>query len=254
LFEKPYRDFVGALEQQTQLQTLIFRWLCLIYFKTHLKDKEFHLEVDRRKQSGTIAESYDWSDLHHIHAMARAHHTGTVIGDGVYGSMIVVPMLRRRPTWEFDYMDHAYAQSILMQVGEMCLIAVLYDSNAVYSAYAHVTEKIAGPLTNFQSREIFARWTHVSLNLAERPVYSSGLTENGYEIHADSIPEKVVIYSGDQERVRLGPLFHHYVASLIPMDKPDRGATLQLIKDDQYSFLLNPEHEFIQYRGYDDVS
>jgi hypothetical protein len=40
---------------------LFYLWLCLLYFKTHFKDRTLRFAIDRRKNEGAIADRYDWN-------------------------------------------------------------------------------------------------------------------------------------------------------------------------------------------------
>lgn len=176
-----------------------------------------------------IADSYNWVDMHHIHAMARVHHTGALVEESVYGSLFILPMLKSEPDDNFDYLDSVAGQSVLIQVGDICIIAVLNDSSMSRMAYSHIIDKIAGRLTKFQSKELFARLTHVNMNLKKRPLYSSGLTKRGYEINTENIPEAIELLHGEEEYASMGKLFYRYIHHLIPLDTPDRNKMLQHI-------------------------
>lgn len=52
--------------------SLLYRWLALIYIKTHLRDATLPWNKDRRNDVGQIGDVYDWIALHHIHAVARS--------------------------------------------------------------------------------------------------------------------------------------------------------------------------------------
>jgi hypothetical protein len=67
LLKKCYEDIVADLEKNRELVQLLYRWVCLTYFKTHLKDTTLLLELDKRKNSGTIGETYDWTNMHHMY-------------------------------------------------------------------------------------------------------------------------------------------------------------------------------------------
>ena len=47
-------------------------WLALIFVKVHLRDFRNKVSLDNRQDDGLIGEHYELSQLHHVHAVARA--------------------------------------------------------------------------------------------------------------------------------------------------------------------------------------
>lgn len=69
---------------------LLFRWLALILFKTHLKDRSLRFNLDKRQGAEKISELYDWEEMHHIHCIARSFYTGAQLDPTVFGSVLML--------------------------------------------------------------------------------------------------------------------------------------------------------------------
>jgi hypothetical protein len=248
LLKKSYNEVVDEIKMDDTIYQTLFRWVCLIYLKTHLKDSTLLMERDRRKDAGKIGDYYDWSNMHHIHCKARLYYTGAIVQKEVYGTILVIPAFIHDKEEAFDYIDNLGANSVMIQMGEICIIAVLNDSQAGGSAFHHQFEKITGHLTPFQVREILTHMIYINANMKERPKHYSTLTTSGYEIKVD-VPEKIELYKGEEERVKFGELLHDYVRRLMPDYVPNREEIFQGIKEGRYHYLFNEEGEFIQHQS-----
>ena len=58
LLSKPYPEICLELEKNTSLLQLLFKWLSLIFIKTHLKDKILLKDRDIRKNIGSIGDDH----------------------------------------------------------------------------------------------------------------------------------------------------------------------------------------------------
>lgn len=180
-FEQPISEAFGngptAVSQELKDSGpyRLFCWMSLIFLKTHLKDKDLNFNLDRRKGELKIGELHSWEDLHHIHCVARAFYTHCYLTSEVIGSLLVLPA-KVRPHFEsFDYGDFSFAQTMLLRIDETAIIAVFNDSGAALSLYYEELEKIGGPLSPLQVREIAARLASINIQLAERPKFYSDL-------------------------------------------------------------------------------
>lgn len=87
LLNKSYQELVSEIQKDPEIPKLIFRWLNLIFLKTHLKDRSLLVERDSRLDHGFLGDKYYWEDMHHIHCIARSHYTTAEIENNVYGSI-----------------------------------------------------------------------------------------------------------------------------------------------------------------------
>ncbi|MFI5421870.1 MAG: hypothetical protein ACHQ1H_12955 [Nitrososphaerales archaeon] len=243
---EPYAKLVKKIEEDPLIVDHLFIWMCLIYIKTHLKNTTLLLERDKRLDAGKIGDRFDWHHIHHVHCMARVYYTDAKVHEKVYGSMLILPALPAGDNEPFDYMDSVGAQCAMIRVGETCILAVLNDSKAGQILLDNWLKKISGPLTIFQLKELFAHLVFINLHLKERPVYYSGIGEQGYQIGV-TLPEKLELADKAEQIVTAGELLHNYVSPLIPDDNPDRVAILQTIKEGKRSYFFNEKGEFVDY-------
>src|SRR5581483_991070 len=141
-------------------------WLGLIFFKTHLNDKNLRHHLDARKGTQSIAEeaNYDWSELHHIHTIARCFYSGTEVAQEAVGSFLMIPVRREAMEEDFDFLDFKVPQTIYMRLGETALFSVFNDSGAALNCFMPVLEKITGPVSDLQAREIAAELAGLNLH------------------------------------------------------------------------------------------
>jgi hypothetical protein len=225
-----YDELVREIKADNSIIPQLFIWMCLLYIKTHLKDTTLLQNRDKRKEAGNIGDHFDWSEMHHVHCMSRVYHTGAIVNEQVYGSILILPALSIGEEPQFDYMDSAAAQAAMIQVGDICIISVLNDSCASQSVFSNLLEKISGPLTPFQLKEIFVHMVYINLHLRERPKYLSTISERGYEIEV-TLPEKLEILPEKEQIISLGELLFFYMDKFISEDMPEREQFLHSIRE-----------------------
>jgi len=239
-FNKGYKSFGEQLKQDGPWD--LFCWMCLIFLKTHLKDTDLSLHLDRRKGKTTIGELHSWEDLHHIHCMARSFYTGCDLKIEALGSLLVVPAKTLPYGDQFDYCDLSFAQTMLLRIGEIAVIAVFNDSQASLSVVQETLKKIAGPLSPLQLREIAVRMAAINIHLAERPRFSSSLdiiTEE-YEISGER-PSEILV--DDVKDAVVGKMMHHICGPIV-IEHPDKAQILENLKTGHYTFLFDDKGRF----------
>jgi len=245
LLTKSYNEMAAAIRADHNLFKLLYRWMCLLFFKTHLKDTYYPKELDRRIDHGKLGDQYDWQRMHHIHCMCRVHYTEAVLDPEVYGSLVILPTLNFDVN-KFDYMDHMLGKTAMVMLGDVCIIAVLDDSAIVTNMIDHVLAKITGPLTNFQLKEFFLRMAHTNIHIEPRPIFSSTINANGeYAIEVQR-PEECRI--AEQQIITVGELLHFHAERFIADDLPNREQILLEIKQGKRAYILNEKGEFIQHK------
>jgi hypothetical protein len=135
---------------------LLYAWLNLIFLKVHLNDRSLRVNADERAGTGTIAELYYWTGLHHIHCVARSPYTGVQLSSKALGSMFVIPARTGTTFGDFDYSDYYPGMAMLLRLGETAFICVLNDAGGAASILAEDIKKINGPLSAQQCRELLA--------------------------------------------------------------------------------------------------
>ncbi|MBK8368084.1 MAG: hypothetical protein IPL10_11880 [Bacteroidetes bacterium] len=243
LLSKSYDEIAKELINSPDKRDLLFRWLCLIYFKTHLKDKSLKASKDLRKDEGNIGDAHEWGFFHHIHCIVRSHHTKAKLHEDVYGSMVINKIITIDQVDQFDYIDNPWTSCVLLQLGEFCVAAVLDDSCASASIYGEQLNKISQGISIYQFFEIFSHLNFISLHLKERPIFQSSITKTGYKIIA-KIPDKMELTEISKRIGTHGDFLKLYAERSFP-DLPDRDEILQKIEKAEWTFLWDSEGKFV---------
>lgn len=171
-----------AAKLQESAPSLLYQWLCLLFIKCHLKDREIRVSPDTRVASDPVGSLYDWDGLHHIHAVARAAHSGAHIDDSVIGTTFIFPM--RESNEPFDFGDLSDYSTISVRLGPIGIAAVLNDCRAVKHLVSGYFSHIKGPLSPIQLREVAARLAYGNTLLHQRPRFWSELHEGTLTIRS----------------------------------------------------------------------
>jgi hypothetical protein len=154
--------------------TDLFCWMALIFLKMHLKNKHLNYHRDPRKGNVKIAELHSWEELHHLHCVVRSFYSGAKLDQNVLGSLFVFPAKVRPHLEGFDFVDLTAAQTMLLSVGDVAIIAVLNDSQAVMNLmYEELNQKIQGALSPLQLRELTSKFAAINLQFEPRPQFAS---------------------------------------------------------------------------------
>jgi hypothetical protein len=149
----------------------MFIWMGIIFLKTHLKDRKFRVHLDQRIGKEKISDQYEWDYLHHIHSVVRCFYTGCRVEHEAIGSFLALPVRAQASTEQFDFGDLYLAQSMFLRLDEMAMLAVFNDSGAAMSWFWQKLEKITGPVSDLQLREIMVEFAYLNLQLKERPTF-----------------------------------------------------------------------------------
>jgi len=181
-----HRAIADYLQKEDGL--LLMVWVALIFVKTHLRDKNFNMTLDRRVSQDPISSLYEWESLHHVHTFARCFKTGAEITDGVAGTCFILPAKEEREG--FDYADLYEAQVALVRFHDIALLTVFNDSKAVTPHLQRILNRITGPLSSVQIREVMVEAACCNLHIKERPQFISqvDLRERKYKIIAKFPP------------------------------------------------------------------
>ncbi|MBL4561554.1 MAG: hypothetical protein JKX79_11290 [Labilibaculum sp.] len=241
---KPYEEILKELDDD--FIRFIFKWLCLIFIKTHLKDKSLLYERDRRIDTGYISNHYPWEDMHHIHCIARSHYTGAKMDQYSFGSIIVVPTIQHESIEDFDYMDNEPAKCVMLRLGHICIIAILDDAGAGSGFFNSTLNRIKGPLTPPQLKEIFSHFCFINLNLKVRPIFRSKITnKENYEIVSE-IPDLVFLFKETEQISSPGEILRKYLEQTTGYFK-DNTEVLKGVEDGRMGFLFDENGDFINY-------
>jgi hypothetical protein len=240
-FKGGYGAFCKSLANDPKSIWPVFQWMCLLYLKTHLKDKKLPYSLDRRIKDGTIADRLDWEFFHHVHCIARAHFTGAAIDTRVIGSVFVLPALSDSIHGTFDFGDlHPY-QALMIRINEIAIVAVLDDSGACCSAKPKFLRDTKGKLGGTQLREILTRVAYMNALLKQRPRFHSSIEESKYRISVD-LPPRVEFEPACE--TDFGALMYNSIHSLIDFDANDPSLA-DNIRSGRWTCLVDEQGEFI---------
>jgi len=158
--------------QRSENIALLYRWLALIFLKTHLKDKTNPMPSELGQ--GSLAQFVDWTAMHHLHCLVRTQFSGSVVGPGVQGTFMVFQMRLDEEVEPFDYADWELSKTIMLRVGEVGMIAVMNDSEAAGNKIRPFLTHLSS-VTKLQLREIFARVADLNSRIEARPQYFTAI-------------------------------------------------------------------------------
>jgi len=174
-FEAGFGSFVDFYKSDSN-RIKLFAWLSFLFTKSHYKDLFLSYERDQRVNSGSIAQEleYDWGDMHHIYCLARSPFTRANIHPEALGSLVAVPIQSVAEREPFDIIDLTHANTIGIRVDDVGVIAVFGDGRSVLSQIdANLLQRISGPLSFPQFRELVAHFACCKLHLKNPPQFAS---------------------------------------------------------------------------------
>ena len=213
----------------------------------HFKDNYFSKNLNHQKGDLKIGDSYDWSEMHHIHCVIRKDYTNAIIDRNIIGTIFVVPAFNHKDIVPFDYTDNYAGKVVMLRLDEFCIFCVLNDSCGVFNLFYDSFKKINGPLTPFQLKELFTHLVYINLRIKERPVFFSSFSSNGnYNINA-IFPDIVELVPESEFSCTRGELLFYYCKDLIgPIE--NREKILDEIKNGKRRYLFDNNGDFINFR------
>lgn len=240
LLSGTFHEVVSKLRDSDR--PLLYRWLCLLFIKCHMKDREIRINPDRRVASENLGELYDWDGLHHIHCVARAAQSSASISDEVLGTTFVFPMQDGKETYDFG--DLSAYSTISVRLGPVGIACVLNDCRAVQCLVSEYFSGITGPLSSIQLREVAARLAYGNTLLSRRPTFWSELDRDNLTIRAlpcDPRPIRTI------DRLELGTLLVEACGPLLRRSRtPDVERKLEQLGRGEIQFLYHDDGSFIE--------
>lgn len=239
-------EFDEARKFFNENKKLVFIWICLIYIKTHLKDRTFKYDFKSDKK---ISDDYDWEELHHIHCMARSIHTNVKIDELVYGSMFIYPCGELDEGEKYDYIDLYGTGTVLIRLGSFFIICVIGDSKLVSQLIKSRTDRITGKLNFLQMRELYSRITYENLRIIDKPKYFTAVRFEDQYIAIHAFIEKPTRITPHNESF-FGSIMYKLVKDY--MYKPESlelktkiQEKTEAIKNGQWTFLFDSNDNFL---------
>ena len=254
LIEKPVSEVVSGgqkaiydhLEKEGSLIFLV--WMGLMFLKLHLKDRDFRLHPDTRKEGGTISDLHFWNELHHIHCIVRCFYNNCHIEEEAVGSFLCMPVRRESSPDDFDFIDLSQPQTMMLRLGDIGLLAVFNDSGGALSSYESRLSRITGAVSEFQLREIMVDLAFLNQHIKSRPEFCSELdmVSERYRIVAKR-PKQLELLELDQS-IR-GELLHHTLEDVLPRLQVyglAKDEVLEAIESGKFTFLFNDNGGFVE--------
>ena len=217
------------------------------YIKTHLKDKAFKFDYISDKK---ISDNYNWSELHHIHCIARSIYTNITIEKSVYGSIFIYPCSDFIDGEKYDYIDLYETGTVLLRLGDFFIICVIGDSKLVTKLIENRTKRITGKLNFLQIRELYSRISYEFLRIIDRPKYSTVVKfKDNYIGIQTSIHTKIKIEPHNEEL--FGSIMYKLVKDYMykpnhPILKNKMQEQTQAVKNGQWTYLFDSNGRFIE--------
>jgi hypothetical protein len=224
----------------------LFVWMGLIFFKTHLKDQQFREHLDTRVESRKIGDQYEWQDLHHLHCVVRSFYTNCTVEPEAMGSLLIVPVQDRVATDNFDFADLYLSQAMMLRLGDVAIFAVFNDSHGALNYFQRHLERIDGPLSSVQLREILVELAYLNLHLEKRPEFMSKFDPEGEECRIVGIRPSLNLKKLDP-KVR-AKLFEHALGAVlekVEFNGRTRPQVMAALNAGTLSFLFDDAGKFI---------
>jgi hypothetical protein len=244
LFSMPYESIINAIKADGEIEKLLFKWLSLIFIKTHVKDKTLLSERDLRKGESYLSERYSWEFDHHIHCIARSHYSRAYLAPFVYGTILFFQTIDNEMFGKFDYCDFHLGKVVMIKLNDICIIVVLDDAKVSGLLFRDYLRRINGPLTPFQVKEIVSHLAFLNIHLMNRPVFYSDIGKN-YIIKA-KVPEILDIVEKNERIVNASKILHFFVKDFMG-NIDNKEQILNEIKSGKRNFLFDEKDKFISH-------
>jgi hypothetical protein len=226
---------------------LLFQWIALIFLKTHFRDRLHRFHLDARKGTEAIAEGYDWDSFHYLHTMIRSFHSGCIVDDTSLGSFIALPVKHSGMTTErFDFADLYFAQTAMIRLEDIALIAVFNDCGIVSNYLQPMLNRISGPVSEIQLRELMVTFAYENLMLNPRSQHHCAISLESKECKLYATRKEPTDRQSDL--LLRGKLLYNALASTLPLLElrgSSREGTIRAIEEGKLTFLFDDDGHFI---------
>lgn len=150
----------------------VFLWINFVFLKIHLKDNQLRADRNLKAPDVKLGDAYDWSELHHCHALIRAARMGHAIDvNPVLGSTMCLQLGEWADDEPFDYNDHLDSHTVMIRLGSKAFICTLNDSCGVLQGLEPRFKKLPPDMDPVQFLEILSEFQFVSVHLKYRPKF-----------------------------------------------------------------------------------
>ena len=106
-----YRKGERDEEKVSVAKVELFRWLCLIFIKVHLKDGTLQGAMDKED------DTFDWEGLYHIWDVGRSTLKERSLEDETLGTLIFLECKSENNNL-YDYIDDLRNKTIMIKIGK----------------------------------------------------------------------------------------------------------------------------------------
>ena len=146
----------------------------------------------------------------------------------------------------FDYADLYFAQTVMMRLDDFAFLAVLGDAGCSLRHFEQKLDRLNGPLSFLQLREVMAEVAAIRLHMKTTPTFHSiaNLEQRHHLIYADNLDDE--LHKWDPA-VR-GKLLHNLIQSMDPKPPFARYTeqqALELVEAGKLTFLFDDDGNFL---------
>ncbi|WP_298106329.1 hypothetical protein [Bradyrhizobium sp.] len=222
-------------------------WMRLLFVKTHLKDRAMRFHLDERKGQEKIGDLYPWGHLHYTHNFARCFYTGCRIPPEAMGWVLTIPVKRTFSAHRFDFADNFIGQTMLLRLDDIAILTVLDDCGGVLQLMQEKLNRINGPLSELQLRELFVEMTWLNMHLKNRPAFGIDvdLKDETFRIVCD-VPPTIELVELDYPL--RGRLYRSALGEYFPTIKGvgmTHEETLAAVDSGRFTVLFDSDGKFI---------
>ena len=226
----------------------IFVWMGLMYLKVHLWDRHVRRDLDLRKNRGYIGDLHSWEGFHHLHCIVRCFYNDCEVESETIGSFLSLPVRRETSSNIFDYADFSSAQTMLLRLDDLGLLAVFNDSGAAMTFFLQRLEKITGAVSELQLREVMVELAFLNQHLKVRPTFYSefDMGKETYRVRARRPPQPELV---EMDYTLRGDLLQRAFGYALPVICAD-GYTAEefraAMESGAFTFLFDDDGKFIE--------
>lgn len=190
----------------------------------------------------------DWETLHHLHCIVRCFVNGSHLDKEVFGSLGAFAAKSQGSLDEFDYGDLFEAQTMLLRLGDVVLITTFNDACGAINGAMPRLERIGGPLSEIQAREVMVDFAFMNLSLKERPRFHTEC-----DLKNETLAERAVMPAqfelGELDFALRGALLRHALGDRIETMRAvgkSKDEIEKAIDDGRFTVLFDDDGKFIE--------
>lgn len=249
LLEGGFDSIVSRLNAETV--SSLYIWLCLLFVKTHMKDRAYRVHKDFRDGDARIADEYFWPEMHHLHCVSRIPYVEAVMSPDIIGTMRWFRIDDPVVADVFDWLDLSNEQTISLRLGDFGLICVLTDAGATASALRDRLDTVSdATLTVIQLRELAARLGVANSDLINRPAFGTLVLKTRPErVHLWTKHDEIPVFKPlNMEKLgsAMDYVLHGHLAGIAIDGEREPEKVRAILRTGKASFLFDDKGGFMR--------